>query len=141
MIAQSLANLVKTNNGFFKSAAQAAFITSQGSEFTASGTVGKNGYTVFYTVDKKGVVKVEKQTVAKGLVLQWERAEEGQVSVQDLKEIKRIKRLIKQTETSIAERLESYKAGEYPNAVIFAEAQLRDAQSLQTLNEMLAKLV
>ena len=140
-IAQSLANLVKTNNGLFKSAAQAAFITSQGSEFTASGAVGRNVYTMFYVVDSKGVVKVQKQTVAKGLVLVWERVEAGQVSIQDAREIKRIKRLIKQTEQSMASREASRAAGEYPSDALYAEAQGRDQQSLETLQQMLAKLV
>lgn len=142
-IAQSFANIVKTNNGSFKSAAQAAFLLSQctGFEFVTTGTVGRNVYTLFYTCDDQGVTRVQKQTVAKGLVVQWERVEAGQVSIQDAREIKRIKRLIKQTEQSITERSASRAAGQYPNELLFSEAQERDQRSLQELNQMLAALV
>lgn len=142
-IAQSFANIVRTNNGAFKSAAQAQFLLSQcqGNEFVTSGTVGRNGYTLFYTCDAQGVVSVKKQTVARGLVLQWERVAEGQVSIQTLKEIKRIKRLIRQTEQSMAERETSRAAGKYPSEALFQEAQGRDQEALVTLNQMLAQLV
>jgi hypothetical protein len=139
-VAQSFANLVKTNNGLFKSPAQAAFLLSQctDNEYTASGTVYGKGYTLFYTCDDMGVVKVQKQTVAKGLTTQWERVTEGQVSTQDLKEIKRIKRMIKQTELSMASRTLAREQGQYPNELLFKEAQDRDLQGLQTLQKMLA---
>ena len=87
------------------------------------------------------MTRVQKQTVAKGLVLVWERVEAGQVSIQDAREIKRIQRLIRQTEQSMASREASRAAGEYPSATLYAEAQERDFQSLATLQQMLAKLV
>ena len=142
-IAQSFANIVKTNNGFFKSQAQRNLLLNQctGNEFVTTGTVGRNGYTLFYTCDLQGVTRVQKQTVAKGLVLVWERVEAGQVSIQDAREIKRIQRLIKQTEQSMASREASRAAGEYPSDSLYAEAQGRDQQSLETLKQMLAQLV
>lgn len=142
-LAPSFANLVKTNNGLFKSAAQAQYLLSQcrDGEYVAMGSAYGHGFTLFYTCDAKGVVKVSKQTVGKGLVTQWERAEAGKVSIQDEKEIKRLKRLIKQTEKSLAERQASKDAGEYPNEALFSEAQGRDQASLVELNSMLAKLV
>lgn len=141
-VAQSFANIVKTNNGFFKSAAQAGFLLSQcaGSEFVTTGTVGRNGYTLFYTCDQQGVTRVQKQTVAKGLVLVWERVTDGQVSIQDARETKRIQRLIKQTEKSMAERAAARAAGQYPNELLFSEAQERDQRALQELNRMLSQL-
>ena len=43
-IAQSFANIVKTNNGFFKSQAQRNLLLNQceGNEFVTTGTVGRN---------------------------------------------------------------------------------------------------
>ena len=142
-IAQSFANIVKTNNGRFKSQAQRNLLLNQcdGNQFVTMGTVGRNGYTLFYTCDLEGVVRVQKQTVARGLVLTWERVEAGQVSIQDAREIKRIKRLIKQTEQSMTSREASRAAGEYPIESLYAEAQARDQAGLAELNRMLAALV
>ena len=138
----SFANLVKTNNGFFKSEAQAKFLLSMcdNGVYHTSGHVHGNSFVLFYTCDKKGVTKVQKQTSGKGLVTQWERVEEGKVSVQNEKEIKRIKRLIKQTENKIASRLDAFKSGAYPNEDLFKMSNERDQASLVELNTMLAKL-
>ena len=143
MIAQSFANIVKTNNGAFKSAAQAAYLLSQceDGQYVSSGTTYGNCYVMFYICDDQGVIRVQKQTVAKGLVTQWERRVEGTVSLQDAKEIKRIKRMIKQTEQSIASREASRAAGEYPSRSLFDEAQGRDHAALVELNTILAKLM
>lgn len=141
-IAHSFAHLVKTNNGLFKSPAQAQFLLSQcrGNEFVAMGDTYGNGYTIFYICDHQGVVRVQKQTVAQGLTTQWERRVEGQVTLQDAKEIKRLQRLIRQTEKSMAERTASRAAGQYPNELLYNQAQERDLQGLQQLNHMLAAL-
>jgi hypothetical protein len=140
--AASFASLVKTRNGRFKSAAQAQFLMSQcvNNEYVAMGTVHGNGYSIFYTCDAEGVVKVQKQTVRRGLVTEWERAQAGQQSVQDLREVKRIQRLIKQAERSIAERQAAWLAGEYPNRALFDQAQDRDLAGLRKLEEMLAQV-
>jgi hypothetical protein len=142
-IAQSFANIVKTNNGRFLSQAQRNLLLNQcdeSNQFVTWGAVGRNGYTLFYTCDLEGVTRVQKHTVARGLVTTWERVEAGQVSIQDAKEIRRLKRLIRQTEKSLAERKASRAAGEYPNELLYSEAQERDQRSLQELNQMLAQL-
>jgi hypothetical protein len=141
-VAASFANLVKTCNGRFKSAAQAHFLLSQcvNNAFVAMGTVHGNGYSIFYTCDAEGVVKVQKQTVRRGLVTEWERAPAGQQSVQDLREAKRIQRLIRQAKQSIAERQAAWDAGQYPNRDLFDQAQDRELAGLAKLEEMLAQV-
>jgi hypothetical protein len=64
-------------------------------------------------LDSTGVVSVYKNTVARGLVLVWERVTAGVVSVQDAKEIKRLKRLIKSIQKSMDDRQASWDSGEY----------------------------
>lgn len=62
-VAMSFASLVKSNNGFFKSEKQAAFLLSQCQEqnvFYAGGSIYKNSYMMEYHCDAKGVVKVVK---------------------------------------------------------------------------------
>ena len=142
-VAQSFANLVRTNNGAFKSPAQAAFLLSQCSngEFVATGTTYRSSYALFYTVDQQGVVRVQKQTAAKGLDTIWERRVAGTVSVQDAKEIKRIRRMIKQTERVIADREAARAAGQFSNDELYQWACERDTQALADLNEMLARFV
>ena len=142
-VAQSFANIVKTNNGLFKSPAQAAFLLSQCSngEYVTSGITYRSSYALFYTVDEQGVVRVQKQTAAKGLSTEWERCVAGQTSVQDAKEIKRLKRLIKQTERTIAEREAARAAGEFPCDELYQWAVNRDSTDLKTLTEMLDRLV
>ena len=113
-LTKTLANLVKTNNGLFKSDAQAQFIRSiAGDEYVSGGNVYGKSYSLHYMLDSTGVVSVYKNTVAKGLVLVWERVTAGVVSVQDAKEIKRLKRLIKSIQKSMDDRQASWDAGEY----------------------------
>ena len=142
MIAKSFANIVKTNNGLFKSPQQAEFLLSQctNREFSTSGAVHGNSFIVFYQCDELGVVNVKKQTAAKGLIVQWERKVEGQVSIQDANEIKRLTRLIRETERSIANRQAAYDRGDYPSEALFNESQQRDIQQLATVKSMLTKL-
>lgn len=62
-VAISFASLVKSNNGFFKSEAQASFLLSQCQEenvFFSSGEVYNNGFMIEYICDDKGVIKVVK---------------------------------------------------------------------------------
>lgn len=62
-VAISFASIVKSNNGFFKSEAQAKFLISQCQEentFFTGGNVYGNSFTLSYECDSKGVVKVEK---------------------------------------------------------------------------------
>lgn len=148
-IAQSFANLVKTNNGFFKSAAQANFLLSQSSyEYATCGSVMGNSYNMHYTCDDSGVTLVQKYTKAKGFVTTWERKVEGVVSLQDAKEIKRLTRLVKSTEKSIASRQARWDSGmyaaEFPTIegakMIFDDCMTAERQQLVALNNKLATL-
>jgi hypothetical protein len=70
-IAVSFASLVKSNNGFFKSEAQAKFLLAQCQEentFVTGGAVYRNSYTLFYICDATGVVRVEKHLATSGKV-------------------------------------------------------------------------
>lgn len=143
-LSTSFASLVKSNNGMFKSAAQASFLLNQcqDGEFSTSGTAYGKGYTLFYTCDAKGVTKVQKQTVAKGLVTTWERVEAGSVAIQDKKEIARCKRQIKALEKEIAERQTAWDNGQYGTAIdLFNTAMNRDRASIAEWNARLASLV
>jgi hypothetical protein len=74
-LAISFASLVKNNNGIFKSAKQASFSLmhcNNCSEFSATGSVYKNSYTLVYTCDELGIFKVEKLTKNKNAVV-WTR--------------------------------------------------------------------
>lgn len=81
-IAVSFASLVKSNNGFFKSEKQAAFLLSKCQDtntFVCGGNVYNNSFTMFCICDSLGVVKVEKYTPKSGkTVTTWERQTEEQ---------------------------------------------------------------
>ena len=76
-IAASFASLVKSNNGFFKSEKQAAFLLSKcqdGNTFVCGGHVYRNPFTLYYVCDASGVVRVEKYTSKTGKnVTTWTR--------------------------------------------------------------------
>ena len=141
-VAQSFAHLVKSNNGLFKSPAQSQFLLSKchNGEYVTSGSSYGHGYTLFYICDQKGVQRVQKQTVGKGLTTQWERREAGQTSIQDEKEIKRLTRKLKQIERAIADRKASYERGEYDSDELYQWGQGRDLNSVEQIKQMLAKL-
>lgn len=86
--AASFASLVKFNNGFFKSEAQAKFLLSVCQEentFITSGTVYRNSFTLFYTCDIQGVVKVEKYLPTTGkTVVTFERLTTEQFEAKQL---------------------------------------------------------
>lgn len=81
-IAVSFASLVKSNNGFFKSEKQSAFLLSKCQDtntFVCGGNVYNNSFTMFYICDSLGVLKVEKYTPKSGkTVTTWERQTEEQ---------------------------------------------------------------
>lgn len=76
-VAVSFASLVKSNNGMFKSEAQAKFLLSQCQDvnvFTVGGNVYNNSFSLSYTCDNQGVVKVEKYLPKSGkTTTTWER--------------------------------------------------------------------
>ena len=137
-IAQSLASLVKTNNGFFKSVLQARFLLDMvpSKEYVAGR--GRSGY-VTYFLDDEGVTRVETSTASKGPVYQWEREVEGVVSFQAEKEIKRCRREIKALEKVIAQRDQEYRAGKYNNALMFKQCQTRDIESVHAYKGRIAE--
>lgn len=148
-IAITLANLTKTNNGLFKSEAQAHFIKSVvGTQYVSGGAVYGNSYSMHYNLDSTGVVSVYKNTASKGLVLVWERVTAGAVSVQDAKEIKRLKRLIKSIQKSMAERQASWDSGEYAAQcntlagakMLFSAQQSVEQETLDAANKAIAAL-
>ncbi len=146
-LTKTLANLVKTNNGLFKSDAQAQFIRSiAGDEYVSGGNVYGKSYSLHYMLDSTGVVSVYKNTVAKGLV--WERVTAGVVSVQDAKEIKRLKRLIKSIQKSMDDRQASWDSGEYiaqsntlaGAKMMFSARQSVEQETLDAAKKALASL-
>lgn len=141
MVGNSFANIVKTNNGFFKSQAQAKFLLSQcvSNQFSTSGSVHGNRYILFYVCDETGVIRVEKQTQSKGLITTWERRQEGLVTIQDEKEIKRLKREIKSTIELMKARERSLERGEYKSLSLYEESVRHDEEVLKSLKEELAK--
>lgn len=146
-IAKTLANLVKTNNGLFKSEAQAKFLTEVvGTEYVVGGTVMGNQFTLYYDLNSTGVTSVRKYTVGKGFTTTWERVVDGTVSVQDAKEIKRLKRLAKSVEKSMSDRQAYWDSGEYVRecgATIENAKSLFDNRQLaeqMQLNEIVAAL-
>lgn len=140
MVEKSFASLVKSNNGKFKSEAQAKFLLSQcrDGQFITGGRVHGNSYTLFYVCDNTGVIRVEKQTKSKGLVLTWERREAGKVTVQDQKEIKRLNRLIKDVEARIDARRAAVACGKYTNINLAAESEKLDMETIMDLKGRLA---
>lgn len=139
----SFASLVKSNNGKFKSDAQAKFLLSKcdGNEYISGGSVYGNTFQLIYHCDNQGITKVEKYTKATGSKIQWERKEAGTLSVQDEKELKRLNKLLKQTEKSIADRESSMKAGTYhANKSLYDDSMKRDNDSLAQIKQMIAKL-
>lgn len=125
-IAITLANLVKTNNGLFKSEAQAHFIKSvAGAEYVSGGNVYGNSYSLHYMLDSTGVV-----------------------SVQDAKEIKRLKRLIKSIQKSMDDRQASWDSGEYTAhrkslagpKMLFSARQSVEQETLDAAKKALAAL-
>jgi hypothetical protein len=110
-IEKTLAGLVKNNGGFFKTAKQADFILSNcaledgTTTFSAHGSVYNNPYTIVYHLDSDGVVTVVKSTLkANKNKKVWERKVAGTISIQDQKQIKGLKRRIKEVELSIKNR-------------------------------------
>lgn len=120
-ISLSFASLVKSNNGMFKSEAQAKFLLSQCQEtntFSSGGNVYGNSFTLSYVCDDKGIVSVEKYLPGKGKVqTTWMRHVEGTTnaveSASKAKEIKRLNKEIKSLEKRIQARKEAFQAGEY----------------------------
>ena len=116
-IQATLENLIKTNNGFFKSEKQAKFLISElkkeyGNIFTASAFGSSVALT--YKFDKIGIVeKLNTSLKKQSEKVVWNRKIEGVLSVEDKKKMAALKREIKKLEKSINERDASYSTGQY----------------------------
>lgn len=142
-IAISLASLVKSNNGFFKSEKQAAFLLSMVNDgekcFTTAGNVRGNTFTVTYVMDDKGVVSVVKYTNVKGSVTEWQRPVQGETSIQDKKAIAKLKREIKALEKQITARNDSFSKGDYKGMeTLYHNANSVDVDTLEAKKQRLA---
>lgn len=116
-IQTTLENLIKTNNGFFKSEKQAKFLISElkkeyGNIFTASAF--GNSVVLTYKFDEIGIVeKLNTSLKKQSEKVVWNRKIEGVLSVEDKKKMAALKREIKKLEKSINERDASYSTGQY----------------------------
>lgn len=116
-IQATLENLIKTNNGFFKSEKQAKFLISElkkeyGNIFTAAAF--GNSVVLTYKFDEIGIVeKLNTSLKKQSEKVVWNRKIEGVLSVEDKKKMAALKREIKKLEKSINERDASYSTGQY----------------------------
>ena len=114
-ISKSIFGLAKSNNGFFKSEKQAAFLISQMSDLgglIGHANSGYNSCPIFASWDEKGITKIIKSTKS-GDVLMFERKHQGVLTTIEIKEIKSLERKIKVIEKEIRERQLSFDDGSY----------------------------
>lgn len=107
-LAQSIYGLVKSNNGLFKSDAQANFLKSQldrSSGVFGSGSAYGNSYTDFAEYDDKGIVRITRKAFKTGKESTfWERKVQGKLTPADEKAVRYYNKEIKKLEQSIARR-------------------------------------
>lgn len=143
-IAKSFAGLVATNGGKFKSEKQAGFLLSQitnnNDGFIASGSFWNSSFTNTYLCDDLGVVSVTHWTPKTGDIITWTRPAVGQVSPQQIKEIKRLTRMYKMTELSMLKRQEAFDAGKYPDVEMFESCQVEDSVNLSEIQSKINQL-
>lgn len=138
MFAKSFASLVKANNGLFKSTKQSEFLLSkcEGGQYISPGNVYGNNYIITYHCDDKGVTKVVKYTFSNcKTVITWERLEDGKVTVQDAKEIKRIKREIKSRQKLVNDREKN--VADYTDMALYARAMQADHEYIRSMQDRL----
>mgnify|MGYP003612468956 CR=1 FL=1 len=141
-IQASLENLIKTNNGFFKSDAQKAFLTAElkkeiGNTFTAS----QYGNTVIltYLFDESGIIGKEKTSLKTSkTTLVWERKQAGKMSIEDAANIKHYKKEIKRLEKAITARDAAFEAGDYTAIPeLYNKANNSDLEQLAAFKKLL----
>lgn len=140
-VSKSLASLVKSNNGEFKSQSQADFLLSQrnsGDSILVSGEVRGNSFTLSYVLDSTGVVEVIKNTKVKGDVVTFTRKIEGILTPQEIKKIKTLKGKIKRLEKHIKERDDQFNNGGYSGKETLYETSKADDE--ETLNYYIEEL-
>ena len=139
----SFASLVKNNGGLFKSEKQAAFLLSMCNDnvYIACGR-SWDSFTNEYHCDQQGVIKVVHHSKAAGFKITWTRPIAGEVSVQDAKEIKRLKREIKSLEKSMASREKSFVEGQYADMLsVYQNSKASDSEMLEKYKNLLAKTI
>lgn len=143
MLSSSFAYLVKNNNGAFKSEAQSNFLLSQCNCDKKFIDDAPKDSVVFYSCDDAGVFLVERYSLKTGKTKkEWERKVAGVISVQDEKEIKRLQRLLAQTQKTIAKRNAAFADGEYEGEEsLYAESNDRDVKTVREINAMINKLL
>ena len=144
-IQATLENLIKTNNGFFKSEKQAKFLISElkieyGNVFTASAF--GNSVVLTYNFDDKGIVeKVNTSLKKQSEKVVWNRKIEGVLSVEDKRKMAALKREIKKLEKSINERDAAYIAEQYKGyEALYNKANDEALSKLQAFKEQLQDL-
>ena len=144
-IQATLENLIKTNNGFFKSEKQAKFLISElkkeyGNVFTAS--TFSNSVILTYNFDDKGITeKLNTSLKKQSEKVVWNRKIEGVLSVEDKKKMAALKREIKKLEKSINERDAAYNVGQYAGFEdLYNKANESALSNLQAFKEQLQHL-
>lgn len=150
-ISRSIFGLAKSNNGFFKSEKQAAFLISKMSEF--GGCIGHansvyNSCPIFASWDERGITKIVKSTKNGGVIM-FERKQEGILTSLEIKEIKRLERKIKKLEKEVKERQDSFDDGSwnssgdiitYADIERFNRFQNEKIQRINSLKEKVCQL-
>ena len=134
----SLASLVKSNNGIFKSEKQAQFLHSKTNDGVA--IVGEicygHSYFTEYHLDASGVLKVVRLNKA-GRKVMWERAGSVEVPIQVSKELNRLKRMHKEVSIRVHEIQELMDTNEVYRVSMAALHQSRLTQ-LHEIEERVA---
>lgn len=141
----SLENLIKTNNGFFKSDAQAEFLLSKlkeefGNTFIT--TMYNNSVIITYEYDEKGIVRKTNTSIKKQTnKVVWERKIEGKLSIEEEQKLKQIKKEISRLKKAISNRLEAKRNGSYDEMEeLFNKYQEADENRLKEFEQMLNDL-
>lgn len=128
-VAVSFASLVKSNNGMFKSEAQAKFLLSQCQEentFFVGGQVYNNSYTLSYNCDSMGVVSVEKYLPKSGkTTTTWERLTVEQFQAKQAQDAATKEREAQLQEASVAKWQARQDA--FNNVLVIAKAYVKQA--------------
>jgi len=140
-VAVSFAFLVKSNNGVFKSEAQAKFLLSQCQEentFVCGGNVYNNSYTMFYICDIQGVVKVEKYLPKSGkTTTTWERLTVDQSQAKQVQDQATKEREAQREEASVAKWQARQDA--FNNALVVAKTYIKQVMIETGCSEAIAQ--
>lgn len=145
-IQASLENLISTNNGLFKSESQAQFLLSEmkkefGNVFVTS--VYGNSVKLTYIFDETGIIEKTNTSVKKGTeTLVWKRKVQGVLSIDEAKQLKHIKKSIKDLKKSIERRDACYANGEYnASKSLYENSNKSDLDRLAEFEKLLADFV